>query len=51
MKYISEAIAYIGLLTVTIYLEVNGYESSGLWILVVIWTLCFGYTSTKGNEK
>lgn len=38
---IGEAIAFIALVGAAVYLEMNGKPSHGLWVLIVIWAICF----------
>lgn len=41
MRKIGEGIAFTSLVAAAVYLEINGYESDGVWVLIVIWALCF----------
>lgn len=40
MNAIAQALCFIALLIATVYLEVNGYRTKGLWILIVVWAVC-----------
>ena len=47
---ISEAIGYSSLCFSSAWLEVSGKSAQGLWIVVVIWSFCFGLTAEKINK-
>lgn len=42
LAYIGEGIGFAGLCVAAAWLEINGKHSGGLWVVVVIWALCFG---------
>jgi hypothetical protein len=37
---IGKGIAMAALIWATVYLEMHGKETSGLWTLIVIWIIC-----------
>ena len=46
---LGEGIAFAGLCLGAAWVEVSGYPSAGLWLLVVLWAFCFGSSRNKGG--